>query len=99
MLTNKALVDRAQKVSLYSWFGASCCTIAAELTEILRAALPAILVRTRMSCHAVHRRCCARSLPVCTAQGQVALVTCAAIALPPALLLLHNLRAGELMLT
>jgi hypothetical protein len=33
------------QVSLYSWLGASCCTIASELTEILRAALPAILVR------------------------------------------------------
>jgi hypothetical protein len=45
ILTDKALVDRAQKISLWSWFGASCCTIAAELTEILRAALPAILVQ------------------------------------------------------
>ena len=35
----------APQVSLYSWLGASCCTIASELTEILRAALPAILVR------------------------------------------------------
>ena len=46
LTTNKSLVDRAQKISLYSWFGASCCTIVSELTEILRAAVPAILVRS-----------------------------------------------------
>ena len=45
LITDKAKVDRAQKISLYSWLGASCCTIASELTEILRMALPAILVR------------------------------------------------------
>lgn len=44
LVTDKAKVDRAQKISLYSWLGASCCTIAGELTEILRRALPAILV-------------------------------------------------------
>lgn len=44
ILTDKALVDRAQKLSLYSWLGASCCTIASEMSDILRAALPAVLV-------------------------------------------------------
>lgn len=44
ILTDKALVNRAQKLSLYSWLGASCCTIASEMSDILRAALPAVLV-------------------------------------------------------
>jgi hypothetical protein len=56
LTTNKALVDRAQKVSLYSWLGASCCTIASELTEILRAALPAILVQEPEEEDAVYLR-------------------------------------------
>lgn len=45
LLTDKTLVDRAQKVSLYGWLGASLCTIVAEATEVLRKALPAILVQ------------------------------------------------------
>lgn len=44
IVTDKTLVDRAQKLSLYSWLGASCCTIASELSDIMRAALPAVVV-------------------------------------------------------
>mmetsp|Transcript_19244 Transcript_19244/g.58089 ORF Transcript_19244/g.58089 Transcript_19244/m.58089 type:complete len:262 (-) Transcript_19244:773-1558(-) len=45
LITDKTKVERAQKLSLYSWLGASLCTVAGELTEILRMALPAIIVQ------------------------------------------------------
>ncbi len=32
--TNKEVIDRVQKVSLWAWFGASTCTIVNELTEL-----------------------------------------------------------------
>lgn len=38
ILTNKALVDKFQKTSLYSWFGASLCTGLTELYELAQAA-------------------------------------------------------------
>ena len=33
-MNNKGLTDRAQKTSLYSWFGGSLCTIVLELYEV-----------------------------------------------------------------
>ena len=32
--SNKEVIDRAQKISLWAWFGASTCTIVNELTEL-----------------------------------------------------------------
>jgi hypothetical protein len=34
LLNNKSLADRAQKTSLYGWFGGSLCTIVLELNEL-----------------------------------------------------------------
>jgi hypothetical protein len=34
LLNNKSLTDRAQKTSLYGWFGGSLCTIILELYEL-----------------------------------------------------------------
>lgn len=33
-MDNKALTNRAQKASLYGWFGGSLCTIVLELYEL-----------------------------------------------------------------
>ena len=32
--SNKEVIDRAQKVSLWAWFGASTCTIINEVVEL-----------------------------------------------------------------
>ena len=32
--SNKEVIDRAQKVSLWAWFGASTCTIVNEVVEL-----------------------------------------------------------------
>ena len=32
--SDKEVIDRAQKVSLWAWFGASTCTIVNEVTEL-----------------------------------------------------------------
>jgi hypothetical protein len=34
LINNKQLTDRAQKASLYGWFGGSLCTLASELYEL-----------------------------------------------------------------
>jgi len=34
LMNNKGLTDRAQKASLYGWFGGSLSTIALELYEL-----------------------------------------------------------------
>ena len=34
LMSNKSLTDRAQKTSLYGWFGGSLCTIVLELYEL-----------------------------------------------------------------
>jgi hypothetical protein len=40
ILNNKSLTDRAQKASLYGWFGGSLCTIVLELYELAGANMP-----------------------------------------------------------
>ena len=34
ILNNKELTDKAQKASLYGWFGGSLCTIVGEIYEL-----------------------------------------------------------------
>lgn len=61
-MDNKALTDRAQKASLYGWFGGSLCTIVLELYELAGGAFSCYNIlffgRPHVASHAAAGRGC-----------------------------------------
>ena len=61
--TNKEVIDRAQKISLWAWFGASSCTIVNEVVALLHSKRPRRLLLPGEVCGTLPRDAVERLSP------------------------------------